>query len=77
MDTWTVTLTVTSIDSVVLVAERTSGTSCPFSSVTYNLIHDWNPLRVGHRFKIEDHEALEYGFPCYICVSPQESGGGS
>lgn len=72
MDTWSVKLTVTSIDSATLIAERTAGSDCPFSSVTYNLIHDWNPLRDGHRFKIEDEVALEYGFPCYLCVGPKE-----
>lgn len=74
MDTWKVTLTVVSIDSATLVAERTAGSACPFSSVTYNLVHDWNPERSGVRFKIEDETALEYGFPCYLCVSPQAGG---
>lgn len=77
MDTWRVTLNPTSIDSATIVAERISGNDCPFSSVTYNLIHDWHPLRASHRFKIENEVALEYGFPCYICVGPQESEGES
>jgi len=76
MDTWQVKLSVT-IGSATLVAERTDGSACPFSSVTYNLIYDWHPLRSSNRFKIENQTALEYGFPCYICVAPQSSGGES
>lgn len=77
MDIWRVTLHPTSISAATVVATRIAGTACPFSSVTYNLVNDWHPLRDAIRFKIEDETALEYGFPCYLCVGPKVTGGAS
>jgi len=52
---------------------RVSGSGCPFNQIIYLPAHlDFHPLRKGTTFKITSSSPLNYGFPCFVCMRPDQ-----